>query len=622
MTADLRRLVVVASPWWRRMALGVGLQWATIAASVGLMATSAWLISTAGLHPSIAAVQVAVVGVRFFGISRGVLRYLERLVSHDVTLRLLATLRVHAFERLVPLAPARLVHARRGDLVGRLVGDIETLDQFYLRVAGPALAALAVAASMVLLLVPFGVGLAVAAGAGLAGGGIVAPWVAWRLGRHHAADVVRYRARLEAQVVDTVQGLADLTAFGRVGDHLDRLRATGADAASAEVKGTRSAAAGGALSALAADLSVVALLALAIPLVGRGELQGVHLAVVALATLAAFEAVVLLPAALQQLGASREAARRVFAILDAAPAVAPPPKFDRDEFQFLQPSGVPTPSGDEALAAASRRGAAGHGPVAGRRLSIRHLTFAYADGERPVLEDVSLDVAPGRLVAVVGPSGAGKSTLAHLLLRFWDVADGTVFLDEIDVRRLDPDAVRAQFAFAGQRADLLTGTLAENLRLARPGAPDEVLVAALTRVGLGAWLAALPAGLATWVGEQGQALSGGERQRVALARAFLRPAPLLLLDEPTAHVDAVMEQALLREIRRHATARCGLIITHRLSGLDIADEILVLVAGRVVERGDFAGLVRAHGWFRRLLDRQRAARVIDRMGGTGATGSG
>lgn len=579
MTPDLGRLVALVRPWWRGLALGVSLQWATVTASLGLMATSAWLIATAGLHPSIAVVQVAVVGVRFFGISRGVVRYLERLVTHDVTLKLLATLRVAVFTRLVPLAPARLANERSGDVLGRLVGDIETLDQFYLRVAGPAASALLVALTTGLLLLPFDPALSAAALVGLACGGLLAPWLAWRLGQRHAAAVVGHRAALEAAAVDGVQGVAELVAFGREANHLEALRATGWQAARAEVASARGGAAGTAFGACSADLAVVALMVLAIPLVGRGDLQGVNLAVVALATLAAFEAVAMLPAAAQQLGASREAARRVFALLDAPPAVSRPT------------TALPAPEG--------------------RRLSVRGLSFAYAPGEPRVLDEVTFDLGPGRLVAIVGPSGAGKSTLATVLLRFWDVPAGTVSIDGVDVRGLDPDQVRERFAYAGQRADLLTGTLAENLRVGRPDAPDAALEAALERVGLGVWLHTLPAGLTTSLGEQGQALSGGERQRVALARALLRPAPFLLLDEPTAHVDAAAGQMLMREIRREATMRSALVITHRLVGLEAADEILVLADGRVAERGDFASLVAANGRFRRMLDRQRAARVVD-----------
>jgi thiol reductant ABC exporter CydC subunit len=579
MTPDLGRLVVLARPWWRGLALGVVLQWATVTASLGLMATSAWLISTAGLHPSIAVVQVAVVGVRFFGISRGVVRYLERLVTHDVTLRLLATLRVAVFTRLVPLAPARLANERSGDVLGRLVGDIETLDQFYLRVAGPAASALLVALTTAVLLLPFDPILSVVALVGLACGGLFAPWVAWRLGQRHAAAVVGHRAALEAAAVDSVQGVAELVAFGREEDHLEALHAIGGQTARAEVAGARGGAAGAALGAFFTDLTVVALLVLAIPLVGRGDLQGVNLAVVALATLAAFEAVALLPPAVQQLGASRQAARRVFALFDAPPAVSRPT------------TPLPMPEGP--------------------RLSVRGLSFAYGPGEPPALDGVTFELGPGRLLAVVGPSGAGKSTLANVLLRFWDVPAGAVSVDGVDVRDLDPDQVRARFAFAGQRADLLTGTLAENLRVGRPDASDAQLEAALERVGLGAWLHSLPAGLTTSLGEQGQALSGGERQRVALARALLRPAPFLLLDEPTAHVDASAGQALMGEIRREATGRSALVITHRLVGLEAADEILVLAGGRIVERGRFESLVEAGGPFRQMLDRQRAAHAVE-----------
>jgi ABC-type multidrug transport system fused ATPase/permease subunit len=224
---------------------------------------------------------------------------------------------------------------------------------------------------------------------------------------------------------------------------------------------------------------------------------------------------------------------------------------------------------------------------------------------------VSFRLEPGRRLAVVGPSGSGKSTLAHLLLRFWDVPRGTVLLSGCDVRDLASATVRAQFALAAERTQLFTGTLRENLRLARGDAADEEMLEALRRARLDTFVRALREGLDAAIGEQGLALSGGERQRLALARAFLRDAPILLLDEPTAHLDAITERELMREIVRAGETRGTLLITHRLVDLEAFDEVLVLDRGRVVERGRAGALESCGGLFARLLALQRASAGLE-----------
>jgi ATP-binding cassette subfamily C protein CydC len=574
---ELRRLLALAWPQRTRVVLAVALSVVTLGSGIGLMATSAWLISKAALHPSIAALAVAIVGVRFFGLARGVLRYLERLVSHDATLGLLARLRPFVYRALEPLAPARLTSARSGDLLGRLLADVETLDNVYVRVLVPSLSALAVALLTGALLWPRGAALAAAALCGLAAGGLLVPRLVWRLGLEPGRRWIETRAELHARLVDGVQGVAELLAYGHGERHLAGIEALSARAARAQVRLAHATGLGGALTTLCADLATLGVLALAIPQVRAGRLDGVELALVALVTLSAFEAVAALPAGYQSLGATRVAARRLFDLADARPAVSEP--------------AAPAPAGP------------------GRRLEVRGLRFAYDDGP-PVLDGIDLTLEPGRLLAVVGPSGCGKSTLAHLLLRFWDVGDGMLWLDGRDVRTLAADDVRARVAFAAQRTHLFAGTLDDNLRLALPEASRAQLGAAARRARLHDFAVALPEGYDTWVGEQGLRLSGGERQRLALARAFLKPAPLLVLDEPTAHLDALTEREVLGEIARAKAEQAVLLITHRLVGLEAADEILVLAGGRVIERGTWSDLVRAGGTFARLVALQRSADVL------------
>lgn len=580
MSAPLTRLLRLVLPERRRVFGAVALQVLTIASGVGLMGTSAWLLSKAALHPSIAALQVAIVGVRAFGVSRAALRYLERLVSHDVTLRLLGRLRMALFRALVPLSPARLLGQRRGDLLGRLLEDVGTLESLYVRVLGPSLAATLIAGLLAALLWSASSVLAVVGVCGLAFGGVVAPHLAVRLGEAPGRRLVTVRGELLARLVDGVRGVADLLAFGREGAHARALAAISRDAVAEQGRLASTSALGGSLAVLAADLTTVAVLALAIPLVQAGTLDGVQLASVALLTLASFEAVAPLPLAWHGLGAVREAARRLFDVMDRPPAVSEPR------------GSAPAPLRSAPL------------------LELRDLRFSYPGGPRPALDGVSLRLERGRRVAVVGASGSGKSTLVHLLLRFWDAPLGSIRLEGHDLAEWPSDDARARVAFAAQRAHVFTGTLRENLLLARPGASAAELSAVLRSVRLDALVERLPRGLDGWVGEEGHQLSGGERQRLALARALLRPAAILLLDEPTAHLDALTEREVLDEIVRAGEGRATLLVTHRLVSLEAFDEVVVLERGRVAERGPAALLLARGGALARLMALQRSVEAL------------
>ncbi len=575
------RLLGLAFPERRRASVAVSLQVLTIASGVGLMGTSAWLLSKAALHPSIAALQVAIVGVRGLGVSRAAFRYLERLSSHDVTLRLLARLRVTLFRALVPLAPARLQAHRGGDLLGRVIEDVSTLESLYVRILGPSLAAIGVVALVALFLSSFSGGLALAAVLGLAASGVLAPRLSSRLGEAPGRRLVAVRGELSARLVDGVRGTADLLAFGREGDHASAMAALGREAAAEQSRLARASALGGSLAVLAADLTTVAVLVLGISAIQTGRLDGVQLAAVALLTLASFEAVAPLPLAWHGLGAVREASRRLFDLVDSPPAVA-------------------------------EKGHAAPASLTGAPLvEVRDLRFTYPGESRPALEGVSLRLEPGRRIAIVGSSGSGKSTLVHLLLRFWESPPGSILLEGRDLGEWPSDDVRARVAFAAQRAHVFTGTLRENLRLARPEATTEEIWAVLRAVRLDARVERMPEGLDAWVGEEGQRLSGGERQRLALARALLRPAPLLLLDEPTAHLDALTEREVMAEILRAGEGRATLVVTHRLVSLDAFDEVLVLDRGRVAERGRAAELLARGGTLARLGAFQRSVEALD-----------
>ena len=581
MTGPLTRLTAIFLPQWRRLLLASLLACATVAFGIGLMGTAGWLIASAARHPGIAALHVAIVGVRFFGIGRGLLRYLERLVSHDVTLRILARLRTELFESVVRIAPSRLAERRTGDLLTRLVEDVDTLDRLPVRALIPSLAAVAVAAVVALLLRPFGSAVVLTVLVGLACAGVAAPLVTSRLGAAAGRQAVGLRADLQAALVDGVQGIADIIAFGRRGDHTRRVSSVSRSLGSVQRRTASLAALGSVLAGLAADLTVMAVLVLALPGGDGGGMDGAHLTAMVLMTVAAFEAVSSLPGGYQELGATRAAARRIFELADTQPSVS-----------------IPT-----------HRAVLPDEPV----VEALGLTFTYPGSRRPAVTDVSFRLAPGHPVVIVGPSGSGKSTVVALLLRQLELERGTLLFGGVDVRSCHPDDVRSRVAVAAQRTHLFTGTLRDNLLLARPNATEAELVEAATLARLDHVVSRWPNGYDTWIGEQGLQLSGGERRRVVLARAFLQAAPILVLDEPTADLDAMTERSILEDVWRFSTVRSTLVVTHRVSSIDNDAEVLVMRDGRTVERGRAGDLARAGGYFSRMLrlERERTALSLE-----------
>jgi ATP-binding cassette subfamily C protein CydC len=582
------RLLKLASPfkWW--MALSVLLGSATIGSSIGLMAASAYIIASAALHPSVADLAVPIVGVRFFGIARGVFRYLERLVSHQVNFRLLARLRVWFYDAIEPLAPARLMQYRSGDLLSRAVGDIETLQNFFIRVIAPPLVALLIALLTGVFLWGYAPPLAIVVLVFMALAGMVAPLTAQRMGRGIGQRMVAIRSELNVQLVDGIQGVADLLAFGQGQAQSDRIGAlsrqlVGLQARMASIAGLHNA-----VGNLLAHLAMWAVLLVAVPMVASGRLEGVQLPVLALATLSSFEGVLVLPQAFQYLESNLQAARRLFEIVDPRSTVK-------------EESTTKTPRHQDNLVSWC---------LSGEKLSrprdysvvIEKLSFRYAPDEPLALDSVSLELRPGRRVAIVGPSGAGKSTLVNLLLRFWDYELGSIRLHGRDLSDCDPDDVRERIGVVSQWTHLFNASVRENLLLARPEATEAEMIAAARRAQVHDFIQTLPQGYNTLIGEQGLRLSGGERQRLAIARTLLRDAPILILDEPTANLDTVTEREILRTIHGLTAKRSTLIVTHRLVGLEDVDEIVVLKAGRVVERGRHDELLQIDGLYRRMWE--------------------
>jgi len=557
------------------VALSVLLGALTIGANISLLGTSAWLIAAAALQPPLGSLYVAIVGVRFFGIARAAFRYAERLVSHNVTFRVLARLRVWLYRQLEPLFPAILATHRTGDLLARIVGDVEVLENFYVRLLAPVLVAGVTAAGVGLFLAGYGPELAaVFLGCFVAAGGLLPLWMR-RLGREPAREVVARRAHLSGLLVDGILGLADLLAYGRADAHAEGLAQADAAYGRAQQHLARLSAFHTGLGTLLTNLALWGLLVLAIPSVAAGRIEGVMLGALGLLTLAAFEATTPLPQAAQTWESVRTAAGRLLELADSPPPVREPAH--------------PAPLPQEAS------------------LEVDGLTFTYPGATRPALDGVSFRVPAGKKVAIVGPSGAGKSTLAHLLLRFWDPERGEIRLGGVPLKALPSEAVRSFFVVVPQRVEVFSATLRENLLLARPEATPEELEEAVQAAGLEEVVSRLPQGYDTYLGERGGQLSAGERQRVAIAQAVLRlrEAPILLVDEPTAHLDPATEREVVASLLRLAQGRTVVWISHRLVGMEGMDEILVLDGGRIVERGTHAELLARGGLYRRLWELQQ-----------------
>jgi len=568
----LVRLLAMARPLRGRLLLAAAAGAAATGCGVALLAVSGFLLARASQHPAIIAISVAVVAVRALSVGRGVSRYLERLASHDVAFRVLAQVRVAIWRRLEVLAPAGLALFRSGDLLARLISDVDATQDLFIRGITPLLAAVLVGGGAVtaclFILAPAAAVLA----AGLLAAGIVVPLAAAAVARKAARTGAPARGRLTATVTDLLEGSADLLAFGAQDAALARTDAEDAELTRLARRTAAASGLGTGLMSAVSGLTLWAVLLLGVAATGSGALTRVPLAVLTLTALAAFEAVTTLPAAAIQLDQSRVAAGRITAITDTPDPVREP----------HHPRTLPP------------------GPFT---ITLRDATVRYEDNDGPpALDRVSLELPPGRRVALVGANGAGKSTLAAVLLRFCDLSGGTALLNGHDLASYAADDVRSVIGGCPQDPHLFDTTVRDNLRLARPGASDEELEAAAARARLLAWIKSLPQEWDTRVGTHGAAVSGGERQRLALARAFLADPALLILDEPTAHVDPDNRQALTADLLHATEGRSVLFITHELDGLDQVDHIVVLDHGRVAEQGSHHQLRHAGGPYQQIWE--------------------
>ena len=547
------------------MVLGTLCGLLAVVSTVGLLALSGWFISAAAYAGlTVATAQLfnffhPGIGVRLFAIGRTLARYAERIVSHDATFRILQSLRSWFYLHLEPLAPSRLMHFRSGDILNRIVADIDALDNLYLRVFSPSVIALIMSVLVVGFLWLFDPVISMVTALFLVMAGFCVPLIALRLGEGCGHELAQHLSDLRIQIVDGLQGMPELLVFGAHHRHLDAVRQSNRALLKSQLRMSQIRGLSLALITLLSGLAVLATLYLAVILVNRDALDGAGMALVTLAVLASFEAVLPLPAAYQYLGRTREAGRRLLEIVHAKPQVIFP---DRS---------VTRP----------------------RHFGVRfeNVRFRYNKKAGWALRDVDFQIHPGRRVAVIGETGSGKSTLIHLLVRFRDPASGHIRLGDEDVCNLSESDLRRHISVVAQQPHMFNATLRENLLMARPGAGDDELLDALNSAQLLDFVTALPDGLDTWLGEAAKLLSGGQARRVAVARAILHNAPLWVLDEPTEGLDTITERKMMGALKELTAGRTLLLITHRLVDLHWMDEIVVLDGGRVVARGTHADLL-------------------------------
>lgn len=544
MTSTLARLTRL-TPVPRTRLLNVVLLGAlTLVLGIALMALAGYLIVRAAERPAILSLMVVIVGVRFCGLGRPLSRYCERLASHNLALGQLGRVRSRVYRRIIPLAPAQLEGYRRGDLLTRMVADVDALQNLYLRVIQPMLVALlvvAVSVGVAIVVLPVA-GLTLAAG--LLAAGLVVPALARSVAARAGGRQAEARATLTAELIDLLVAAPELVTLGAERPALSRVRTADAELVALGRRDALAAGIADGLNLALTGLTVCGVLVVAAG-AGRHALDPVLIAMLGLLALASFEAVTPLATAARDMTATCSSGARVLELIDREPLVTDPPT----------PVSLPQWPFSVALedVVASYPG---HGQVA-----VCHVSLRLEAGER---------------VALVGPSGAGKTTVANLLLRFLDPESGRVTIGDADLRDCAQEDVRQAITLAAQDAHLFDTSIRHNVVLGRPGVGDHDIEDVLRRVRIWDWVSGLRAGIDTPVGGLGRELSGGQRQRIVIARALISDAPVLILDEPTAHLDPLVAEALMRDVIDAADDRTLLLITHRSEGLDLVDRVIHL----------------------------------------------
>ncbi len=542
----------------------------TILAGIGLMSTSGYLISRAAQRPMIVDLFMVTAGVRFFGISRAVVRYFERVVSHDLTFKILHSMRVDLYRKFDSFSQKWLMGRRSGDLLSGIVSDIETLQNVYLRIISPVIVAAVISILTFAGLAFFDIIIAVTALVFLVFNGVAVPYLSLKLARGRGKKDITTRTQVKIFLVDRLQGLQDLLWMGRKKDTLHEFDSLQNKLDDIETRNAGTSGITEGLNTLLSHLAMFTVLMLAIPLVINGDIRGVWLAALALGVLSSFEAVQGLANAFIQFENSQEASERVFSMAESG----------KDLIVSENQNQVEVPQGKF-------------------QIGFRNVSFSY-NTENITLNDISFDITAGSKTAVVGPTGSGKSTLLNLLLGFWKPDQGQILANDKSIYELDIEQLRKKFGVMSQDAYIFNRSLRENLLIANPDATDDQLRAVLHKVGLGEFAVNLD----IQPGSQGMRFSGGERQLIALARVFLKESDFWIFDELTAHMDVGTERKVLDTIWSNLGDKSLLMITHRLVTMEKMDQIIVMDKGRIAEAGTHSELMQEKSLYARMFELQ------------------
>ena len=567
------RIIALGRDFKSWMLLAAVMGFLTVGSGIGLMMTSAYIIAKAAVQTPISDLQVAITGVRFFGIVRGIFRYLDRYISHQVTFKILARLRVWFFQRLEGIIPSKGRDFSSGDLLARAVNDIDSLEHVFVRVISPPLVFVAVLILTSGLLGIFSLRYSIAFCLVFLGSSIILPAGTFLISDEIGRKIVRLRSDLNELSVDILQGLSELEVFGRQMEWKEKLMTMQGDLLRLEHKMNTVQAAHENLTGLVMNFTIWILLRYAIPDVTLGTLNGVYLSVITIGIMASFEISSQIPLAVQYLGKSIEASERLLNITLANEAITA---------TRVIATTVP----------------------ATYDLSCRDVSFSY--GESPFkLEHISLEVKENEMIGIVGSSGAGKSTIVNLLTKMWMCDTGNIFLGGIDYAHLDASIVRSMISVVPQTVHLFTGTIRENLLIAKSDATDAELHEAVRAAGLNEFVESLPRGFDTHIGELGRTLSGGEQKRLGIARALLRNSPIVIMDEATSQLDYSNEINILTTIGTLRGSKTVIFVTHRFTRMEMFDRIYVLSNGKLIEEGSHIELLALGGSYSRLFNSQQ-----------------
>lgn len=548
------------------MVLGTGFGLLAMVSAVELLALSGWFI-TAAAYAGLTAATAQMfnffhpgIGVRMFAIGRTLARYVERIVNHDVTFRILRSLRSWFYRHLEPLAPARLMGFRSADILNRIVADIDALDNLYLRVLSPSIVALVTSILVVIFLWVLSPLIAIYVALFLLLAGFGVPALVLRLAGSSGHHLPYLISELRIQIVDALQGLPELLVFGADQQQIEIVQKCNLALLKVQLRMSHIRGVSTALTTLFTGFAVLSAMYLSVGMVQRQVLDGPSLVLIILTVMASFEALNPLAQAYQYLGQTREAGRRLLEIVEVEPQVAFPDLSQGQDQRFS--------------------------------VTFVNVSFRYQDPDPWALSNIDLHIPAGQRVAVIGETGSGKSTLSHLLLRFWNPTAGQIRIGDNEISGYSESDLRRHITTVSQQPHMFNDTLKENLLLASPGANEDELLAALKTAQLLEFVNGLPDGLETWIGEAGQLLSGGQARRLAVARAILHNAPLWVLDEPTEGLDSITEKKMMHTLMQQTAGRTLLLITHRLIELDWMDQIVMLDRGRIIARGSHAELLK------------------------------